>query len=948
MSIQILDSNWTVVSDPGNVGRDGRWFEAARADAQPARVPGIAQEVLPEYLGVVWYYCPFDYDASPTPERRVVLRFGAVDYLAHVWLNGRYLGSHEGGETPFRFDVTECISSGVRNLLSVRVLCPGYERIDGIVQAEIPNRNDRDVMLYGGIMLPVEVATVPAVRISDIFARPDIKSGTITTSITAINDTDKHVSTVITLSASPAATGEMLASARREVLLAPGENVNELSVKIGQPRLWGLVDPYLYRVTAAVDDPVYAHELSVRCGFRDFRVVDGYFRLNGKRIFVKSTHTGNHNPIGHVAPIDPDLFRKDMVYAKASGFNMVRFIAGMAFPEQLDFCDELGLMVYEENFAAWCLEDSPQMAERFDRSVREMVLRDRNHPCITIWGLLNETKDGPVFRQAVNDLQLVRDHDDTRLVLLGSGRWDCDPTIGSVSNPGSREWEPVWGVEGPDAVAVDNAWDINHGGYFDKMGDAHVYPSVPHPPITYSFLRNLASETKPVFLSEYGIGSTMNAIRELRHYEQVGARQDLHDMKLIGTMARHFVTDWERWGFDGVYSFPEEMLLDSQRLHARQRTVGFNLIRSNPNLCGFNLTGMLDHGYSGEGVWTFWREWKPQVFDAIADGWSPLRWCLFTDPLHGYSGRKFKLEAILANEDVLAPGDYPVRFRLAGPGGVIWEKNTFARLPEAPAGGYPPLAAPVLAEEVVIDGPAGPYRLSATMERNGAPSGGSLTFHVSDPADLPGLEGTAAVWGLSEKAESWLVAQGLKIRQFGETPAERPEVILVGVPEGSEAADWQSLADRIAAGSTAVFISPKAFALGDDPVHWLPLENKGECLEYPDWLYHKECVAKRHPVFDGLQGPGVLDWDYYDQVIPHTIFRGQDAPDEVVAAAFAVGHVGQPDHYASGILVCAYNLGAGRLILNTFKVLEHLDQHPAADRLLINLVRYGQTSLDVP
>ena len=66
------------------------------------------------------------------------------------------------------------------------------------------------------------------------------------------------------------------------------------------------------------------------------------------------------------------------------------------------------------------------MAERFDRSLREMILRDRNHPSVVIWGLLNETPDSPVFRHAVGALPLLRELDPTRTVLLSSGRWDRD------------------------------------------------------------------------------------------------------------------------------------------------------------------------------------------------------------------------------------------------------------------------------------------------------------------------------------------------------------------------------------------------------------------------------------------------------------------------------------------------------------------------------------------
>ena len=188
-----------------------------------------------------------------------------------------------------------------------------------------------------------------------------------------------------------------------------------------------------------------------------------------------------------------------------------------------------------------------------------------------------------------------------------------------------------------------------------------------------------------MFLSEYGTGSLLNVIRGTRHFEQSQACPDLADATLFREMAAKLEADWQAWGFDGVYPFPEDMLLDSERLHSRQRLLGFDLVRANPQLCGFNLTGMLDHGITGEGAWTFWREWKPGVAEALADGWAPLRWCLFAAPSHVYAGRPCHLEAVLATEDVLPPGEYPATLRVHGPGGVIWEDKRTVVVPPPPA-----------------------------------------------------------------------------------------------------------------------------------------------------------------------------------------------------------------------------------------------------------------------
>lgn len=942
VATQTLSGSWKLAVDPDNRGRDQQWFASIRPEAVEAPVPGVIQQVFPGYHGVAWYWHAFRFQCRPVEDDRLLLRFGAVDYLAEVWLNGVFAGAYEGGETTFEFDVTDSIRAEGDNLLAVRVLNPTHQPIDGIVLNQTPHRNKYIPPMCGGsynsggIMYPVELRSVPPVYITDVFARPDIQTGNIGVTVSASNAGSETVSGTLSLSLAPAGGGEVLQTVEQQVEFPAGLSEHEFNVPIAQPRLWTLEDPFLYRVTAtAAAAEKRPHQYSVRCGFRDFRVVDGYFHLNGKRIFLKSTHTGNHMPVGQQAGVVGDLGRRDMIYAKASGFNMVRFIAGVAYPGQLDLCDELGLMVYEECYASWLLEDSPQMAERFNRNTSAMIRRDRNHPSLVIWGLLNETQDGPVFRHAVGFLPALRKLDPTRLVLLDSGRWDGQWAIGSACNPGGGEWEPVWGVEGPNASPSKLAG----GGYANGAGDAHYYPGVPQPPQTNQFIRELGREGKPVFLSEYGIGSQMNVIDEWRHFQQIGARPDLEDAALLREQSEALAADWKRLGFENVYPFPEDLLRESQRLHARQRTIGFDCVRSNPKLCGYNLTGMLDHGMTGEGLWTFWREWKPAVFDAVADGWSPLRWCVFAEPLHVYAGREITVEAVLANEDVLKPGEYPARFRVFGPDGPVWDKTTMVTVPDPPA-----LAVPAIRETFRLEGPAGTYTFAASLEHGGAPTGGRLEFHVSDPQELPQMTGEVSLWGMDSKTGDWLTDHGLRCGSFDPQSSGGHEIILVGNPGYADTVRplWDALKQKMEKGARVIFLSPKLFQQNQEAMNWLPLKNQGVCRTFNDWLYHKECVAQRHPVFNGLRGPGIMDWDYYGPVIPHEVFEGMDTPDETIAAAFATGNSSYPRGYGSSLLIALYKAGEGCFILSTPYILENLDAHPAADRLLLNLVRYTQ------
>ena len=947
-----LNGEWSTLTDPKNVGRDQSWFLAAQPGAQVTRVPSIIQETFPTYHGVAWYWRTFEAEPHPYADGRYLLRFNEVNYTADVWLNGQHVGGHEGADTPFVLDSTTFIRPG-QNHLAVRVLNPTIRHIDGILLDEtpllsssIPYSNAKGYPI-GGILESVDLLLTPAIHIADLYVRPDWSTGKVRIRTNLLNTLKKASHARLRFVVDGAGVGQALVTDAAEADAKPGETVVDHELEIENHRLWDIQDPYLYRLSVTIEATGVegSHEASARFGFRDFRIVNGYFRLNSRRVLVRSTHTGNHTPfsVNIPPPGYPDILRRDLYNAKDSGFNTIRFLSGVAHPYQLDLCDELGLLVYEEPRGSWLLRDSQQMKPRYEISLREVILRDRNHPCIAMWGMLNETQDGPVFREGVSALSLLRSLDETRLVLLSSGRFDWRLDIGSASNPGSHDWEYVWGKEGPGTRHAEGNYPSGIG-----FGDFHQYPVVPQTPEINGLMRTLGSNSKPVFLSEYGIGSMMDVMHEARMYEQAGIRKDAEDYIYMRSMADSFVAAWKRFGMDAVYPSPETLLQVSQLAMARHRLLGFNLIRSNPKLCGFNLTGMLDHGMTGEGVWRFWRDWKPGAFDAMQDGWAPVRWCLFVEPTHTYIGRPLTLEAVMANEDVLIPGNYPVRFTIWGPIGAAWEHECSIRIPEVAKGEDGPLAVSVMKEEVTLSGPAGSYRLIPIIERDVAPPDTSWEFHLTDPASLPHLSAHVSCWGIPDHIDPWLKLHGVTAAPLSNNTTGAREVILAGdVSDQSRSDNWVKLAARVAIGSTVVFLSPLAFKRDKDPSGWMPLANKGRIYEFYDWLYHKECVAKPHPAFEGLQGNGMLDWYYYGPVWPHYLFEGQDTPSEVIAAAFSAGY-DQEGGSPSGVLLGTYKFGAGQFIVNTFPILENIDKHPVADRLLLNLIQYAMDSAQGP
>lgn len=1126
-------TNWQIAKDPGNVGQNEKWFEAVRPDVKPIRVPWILEDAFPDYDGVVWYYKKFETPSNPhqTADQngRTLLRFWTVEFKADVWLNGKYLGGHEGSETPFTLDATDAIKPGVENLLVVRVLNPGNgpNPADGIRLNTTPRGLKTDphqvglAFNHGGILDSVELLSVPAARVDDIFAKADPKTGEIHVETSLFNAEKNVLAGVLEISVAPARSGSTICTLEKPLAIDSGENHDITTLKVENHRLWELNDPYLYRVTVRLKTKEHADsfdEQSVKTGFREFVFRDGYFRLNGRRIFLKCAHTCNHTPIGLRLPHDQDLFRRDMINSKMMGLNAVRFIAGMPTRYQLDLADELGLMVYEECYAAWMtMEDSPQLEKWFDDAIRAMILRDRNHPSVVIWGLLNECSPGKVSDHAASVLDMVRSMDDTRMVLYSSGRWDLQnknansfpgeiacrcradrlepfvaknesdktiKTLGIVWESGRLATHPgpngEYGVirwtaptdakchvtatfddtteaktttdvhvlhngkslfagfinikdggtqakydgtikvkkgdtldfavgqgnesYGGDTTALDviikadsETFDAakdftnkpNHDGpwtygqcttvdnpqtdtftafdstlvtqqncgtfsnpgskvWDDSFDDHHPYQRVPHTADIISFFRtvgekpynmiNSSGGAKPYFPSEYGIGSGVNWPRAIRLFEQLGNR-NTPDRNFYQVQLDSFMKDYQRWKMEEVFGYPEAFFKAGLLRMAEERTVGLNAIRSNPSIVGYSLTGLVDQVMGGEGLWTTFRELKPGTTDAIFDGFAPLRWCTFVEPLNTYTDDKVTLDIVLANEDALKPGTYPAQVWVFGPNNQkVYEKSFTVTIPE----GEPSFAIPVFKDQVQLNGPSGQYRMVVQFEKGAAAMGGETRFYRLDRAEMPSVKGSVVLWGEDPKVESWLKEHGVSVVKFDPAIAKtEPQTILaVGVPVGVDPdAAFADLIERIENGSYVVFLTEQIFRKGNDPTGYLPLEKRGTIGNPQEWLYHVDQWAKRHPVFEGLQSGGLMGYDYYREILPLAFFIDTQTPDEAIA-----GGNNASLRYESGLMLALYHRGKGQFLINTLLLRENLGTVPQAERLLRNLLRLPQTT----
>ena len=195
-------------------------------------------------------------------------------------------------------------------------------------------------------------------------------------------------------------------------------------------------------------------------------------------------------------------------------------------------------------------ETKPVPPNRWDNSIAGVIRRDRNHPSVIIWSLLNEVSDGPLFRHVVASLPRLRGLDPSRLILLNSGRFDKDETIGSWSSPGSKVWEKA------------------------ELNDVHSYPTFPHSAEAIRRMRGLEARPAPETIlrkpsaSRFSSQNTACAarqdfIRYLRHFEQLGKEQ-APDAIVYRQLLDRFLADWKKYRLDECWARPEDYFRDSQ------------------------------------------------------------------------------------------------------------------------------------------------------------------------------------------------------------------------------------------------------------------------------------------------------------------------------------------------------------------------------------------------
>ena len=324
-------------------------------------------------VSVGWYRKHFTIDEADYG-KQFYIDFEGVSRDAKVWVNGHYLGNEPSGYQSFGYNITDILNYGGENVIAVRAdvtMEEGwYYEGAGIY---------RHVWLQKNAPLHV--------RKNGTFVYADIDADKAKVSVkTEVENRNQEASAYIVTQQIINAEGKVLAETRsgENTIAAMAKGEVDLSMDVINPHLWSLEDPYLHTViTQIVVDGKVIDEYKTRTGFRTvhFDADKGVF-LNGKHVKLKGTN--NHQDHAGVGCAMPDeLIRWRLQQLKNFGSNAYRSSHNPATPELLDMCDEMGILVIDENR----LMGSHQ--EAFDE-VERLIRRDRNHPCIFVWSMGNE------------------------------------------------------------------------------------------------------------------------------------------------------------------------------------------------------------------------------------------------------------------------------------------------------------------------------------------------------------------------------------------------------------------------------------------------------------------------------------------------------------------------------------------------------------------------------
>ena len=384
-------------------------------NGEQLHVPGdwnTQMEKLFLYEGTVWYHR--DFDLKKVNGQRYWLHFGAVNYQAHVYVNGEAVGYHEGGFTPFSFEVTHLLQDG-KNFVVVKADNKRFREA-------VPTVNT-DWFNYGGITRSVKLVEVPATFIEDFTLNlASTYSPVIAGWIQLSGSIPEQLVTVHIPEAGLTVNAQTDSGGRADFRLT------------GDIMLWSPDNPKLYDVIIQAETDT----LQTRMGFRSISTEGYQILLNGEAVFLRGISIHEEAPLpGGGRAYGPEQAAVLLNWAKELGCNFVRLAHYPHNEAMTQIADELGLMVWSEIPVYWTiLWDNPEVLEKAKDQLRNMITRDRNRASIILWSVANET---PLSKSRLSFLKelivTARELDHSRLLTAALERHYIDDHTLMIDDP---------------------------------------------------------------------------------------------------------------------------------------------------------------------------------------------------------------------------------------------------------------------------------------------------------------------------------------------------------------------------------------------------------------------------------------------------------------------------------------------------------------------------------
>lgn len=911
-----LDGQWTVAFDPENVGKQRKWYRKF-PKGEPIAVPGVWEEVRPGYDGVGWYRTTFT-GTDKLLGRHVRIRFGAVNYFSEVWLNGEKIGQNEGGYTPFEFDLTGLVREG-DNELVVRVIDPPRRKaIEGFRSGAPLSHSDTPAWKagwywnFGGIWQSVKLMLTDPVYIDDVFVEPIPGDRTAKVHVTVRAERAAEVSLDVDVAPwkGRVDTG---GSAAETVKVRKGTHAVTLPVKIRKMQLWDTENPFLYvaKVRLATDK-ADTDALDERFGMRTFTVKDGHFQLNGKRVVLKGVLQQGAYPVKLAYPPSEELLRKELELVKKGNMNFVRLHLK---PDchSLDLMDEMGILAVGEPPCGW-IANSPQVTERCLHEVEGLVKRDRNHPCIIMWCMLNEIYHYWTFTN--------KELDRLRYKMSSLGR-DLDPTRIIGDNSGGAH------AYGECAGAM-----MPYSKKYSPLRDYHQYCATPlTPEILEERYRKLPKRGGPLYISEFGaFENPPDWEKTLANYTAAQKKKGLEDYAQYRSYADSMAERFEAADLGELFDGLSGLIAANNAKSGEEVRAMVSAQRANPNTDGYAICQIADASGEIFGVSDIWREPKPYYHDFAAAAQVP--W--ISVHLHKRTvepGQKVPMIFECINEH-LTGEKLRLEVTLKRDGGrkVLekWAKDFTSR-------GW---VQRVLKESFQAPDTGGRYVVEAVLKR------GRTTLCKNDMrltvVEMPALaDPTVVALGDDAALLKALRSVGVQHLPFTNSTANKSTPFIFrgrSIQEGGPSYEHVMQTSRqVRLGGVAIVLEPWTQIFYDvllpKPIRMMsPMRSIG--------------YAHDHPILDGLP-TGVVDYEFA------RLLRGvRNVGDDVRAAGgrTIVGAIGahmwtKPDEYQWTTFVDEISVGRGRVILANLMLLEHYRDDPVARRLLRNLVAYAHSAI---